>query len=198
MGMERPVNHAKSQSDQRTLTAKVPANLHADALKLASQRGKNLSSLVRDALAKVVELGVEDALQSRLDGMEKGTHKLLKRVEAAIAIIKSVEDDETQRRRVHEAAIREHLAALGAQIGEVVAANTAILQVLVDAHSAHEEESTKALKGLLQRSTDANKMLLSLLHAANPVARERWRAVESGMRDGKKWAEYAQETFRKV
>lgn len=198
MGMERAVNHAKSQSDQRTLTAKVPAKLHADALKLAAQRGENLSILVRDALAKIVELGVEDALQSRLDGVEKGGHKLLKRVEAAIAVIKSVEDDETRRWRLHEEAIREHLAALGAQMGEVVAANTAILQVLVDAHAAHEATTMKALEGLLRRSTDANKMLLSLLHAANPVARERWRVVESGMAEGRKWSEYAVETLKKA
>jgi hypothetical protein len=195
---ERGKESALATPKSHTLTVKIAPDLHKSAASLATKRGENLSILVRDLLARAVVMGVEDALDSRIKGLETAVQKVVKRVDGAIAVIRSVEDDEVARRRVHEAAIREHLATLGAQISEVVAANTAVLQALVDGSAQHEADTAKALEGLLSRNSNALKMLVALLHAATPAARERWRDVESGMADGRKWREFADETLKKV
>jgi len=186
------MNQQKSAPRPVSLQVYVDPDLHKK-LKMAVQKnGRTVSEFARKALSVALEQGQELPFEARLD-------KVLKRQDATIAVIKSVEDDEIERRGKERKAFQEVVAASMTEIGEVIAANSLAVQEL----AARQDALKTTLEADLERAQNRLLLLLKLVVATvrgtdERGVRESYREIERGMTDGKKLVDFQLEALKKV
>lgn len=163
------------------------------ALKSAAQnRDIPVSEFVRETLKEALQRQAEEPLGSKLD-------KILKRIDAVISIQKSIEDDEVKRRVQERKAYLEVTAENMAQIGQVIAANSAAIQELAqrqdDLRVYLETEIGKVNSRV---HTLAKQTTAMVLGTTDRGIREAYRAVESGEASGKKLRDFHLDAVKKA
>jgi len=175
-----------------SLQVYLEPDLHKKLKLTVLKDGRTVSEFARKALSVALEQGQEQPFEARLE-------KILKRIDGVIGVVKSIEDDEIERRKADRKGFQEIAAQNMAQIGEVIAANTAAIQEL----AARQDALRTSLEAELEKAQNRLQILLKLVLAQvrgtdERGVRESYREIERGMTDGKKLVDFQMETLKRA
>jgi|GEM_PF-3060270 len=174
-----------------SLQVYLDPDLHKNLKKAVQKDGKTVSEFARRALSVALEQGQEQPFEARLD-------KVLKRIDGLTAVVKSIEDDEIERRRLERKNYQEVSAQNMAQVGEVIAANSLALQELAARQDALKTNVEAELEVAQNRLQILLKLCVSLVRGTDERGvRESYREIERGMTDGKKLVDFQMDALKR-
>lgn len=190
--------NAKGSKVQTVFSIPISPETRAAISEMASAGGISSAELGRRILSKHIASAGETEFQTRLEKIEAGLTKTSGRVNAVIALLKSIEDDEQERRGKERLLFRDLVAQSMEEIGQVIGRNSEVITQLAT-QEIEWEGSVDGRLDRMQRHIEVGlRLLVAVIHGSrDPGARASYRTIEAGMADGKKLADFLAEAMRK-
>jgi len=172
-----------AERSDTTFTVRIPKELRTRLTSVAEKRGKSATNMVVAAVTTAIESAEEQPLESRLVILEKATTKNGRRLEDLFAVVRSIEDDEKERRRQERKGFTDTMAENYTSVAEAIAANTAVVEALFGEVRANREAAEK----LNQRLDAQATMLVALIHGATEKGvRASYHTIQRSVTNGEK------------
>jgi len=148
---------------------------------LAKKRGASQSKLLRLAVAAFIKRAEEEALEPRLQTLEKAAARTARRVEDVYTLVKAVEKADLNIRATEQQKLSDRMAHNYEGVAEAVSANSAVVSALV-------EEMSVVREGIRDTQTRLNNqaaLLVAIIHgSADKGVRASFLALQRALHDG--------------
>lgn len=182
-----------AEGSRTAFQVRIPTELRSRIAAVAKKAGKTSTELVLAAVTNVVESADEERLESRFEALGKATSRIARRIEDLMAVVKSIEDDEVERRRSERKVFTEAMGDHYRAVAEAIAENSAAIGALVDEVRSNRE----AMEKVNNRLDGQALMIVAIIHGTPDKAiRKAYLDIYTAVtKDGKKLTDFQRDAM---